>query len=178
MDENPVNGERGAAPEKSPRTLWMLGGIVLLALVGFALARGMGDRESDEQAMLSESGDTNLMMTEVSNEGQTAAPQEMMPSEAMMPRDAVQMIAVEGGSFYFKPSEIRVKKGEKVKIVFSSVSMVHDFVVDELDIRTSVIPAGQTATVEFTADKTGTFEYYCSVGQHRANGMVGQLIVE
>ena len=32
--------------------------------------------------------------------------------------------------------------------------------------------------VEFTVDKTGTFEYYCSVGQHRANGMVGNLIVE
>jgi len=32
--------------------------------------------------------------------------------------------------------------------------------------------------VEFTADTPGEFEYYCSVGQHRANGQVGKLIVE
>jgi plastocyanin len=28
------------------------------------------------------------------------------------------------------------------------------------------------------ADKKGTFEYYCSVGQHRALGMKGKLVVE
>ncbi len=32
--------------------------------------------------------------------------------------------------------------------------------------------------VEFTADKKGTFEYYCSVGEHRVNGMKGKFIVE
>src|SRR3990167_9256749 len=37
---------------------------------------------------------------------------------------------------------------------------------------------GQSASVEFTADKAGGFEYYCSVGTHRAMGMVGAFIVE
>ena len=32
--------------------------------------------------------------------------------------------------------------------------------------------------LEFTADKAGSFEYYCSVGEHKAMGMVGTLKVE
>ena len=37
---------------------------------------------------------------------------------------------------------------------------------------------GQIDEVEFVVDKAGTFEYYCSVGNHRQMGMVGKLIVE
>ncbi|MDO8658241.1 MAG: plastocyanin/azurin family copper-binding protein [Candidatus Levybacteria bacterium] len=42
------------------------------------------------------------------------------------------------------------------------------------------MPAGQTDTVEFTADTAGTFEYYCSVGNgyHKEQGMVGTLVIE
>lgn len=90
----------------------------------------------------------------------------------------VQVISVEGGSFYYKPEVIKVKKGQKVRVELKSVDMMHDFVIDELDVRTEIIPSGETTTVEFTADQVGEFEFYCSVGQHRANGMVGTLIVE
>ncbi len=56
--------------------------------------------------------------------------------------------------------------------------LVHDWVVDEFDAKIAQVAAGKTTSVEFVADKTGTFEYYCSVGKHRQNGMVGKLIVE
>lgn len=90
----------------------------------------------------------------------------------------VREIEVEGGSFYFKPNEIKVKRGEKVKIVFKSVSMMHDFVVEELNIRVPITKSGNTSTIEFVAEKIGEFEYYCSVGSHREMGQVGKLIVE
>lgn len=90
----------------------------------------------------------------------------------------MKVVAVEAGAFYYKPNEIRVKKGEKVKIEMKSVDMMHDFVVDELGIKMPVTKSGEMGTVEFTAEKTGTFEYYCSVGEHRAKGQVGKLIVE
>jgi plastocyanin len=32
--------------------------------------------------------------------------------------------------------------------------------------------------VEFTPNIVGEFEYYCSVGDHRAKGMTGTIIVE
>ncbi len=85
---------------------------------------------------------------------------------------------VEGGSFYFKPNEIKVKLGQTVKIEFTSKSGLHDFVLDEFNIKTKVLSSGKSEIVEFTADKLGQFEFYCSVPGHRQSGMIGKLIVE
>lgn len=90
----------------------------------------------------------------------------------------VKEIKVEAGSFYYKPNTMTVKKGEKVRIVMNAVSMMHDFNIAELNVKMPIVKNGDTGTVEFTPDKVGTFEYYCSVGQHRANGQVGKITVE
>ncbi len=90
----------------------------------------------------------------------------------------VKSFNVTGSNFKFDPSEIRVKKGDTVKITLASSGM-HDFRIDEFNVKTNVLKTGDAPqTVQFVADKTGTFEYYCSVGNHRAMGMVGKLIVE
>lgn len=91
---------------------------------------------------------------------------------------AVKTFNVGASNFSFSLNEIRVKKGDTVKIVLSNNDGMHDWVIDEFNARTSRIGEGQTETIEFKADKIGTFEYYCSVGQHRAMGMKGNLIVE
>jgi len=92
--------------------------------------------------------------------------------------DDVKTVVVEGNKFRFSSAEIRVKKGQTVRIVFKSIDMLHDFVIDEFEAATNQLNAGDEEEIEFVADRAGTFEYYCSVGQHRANGMVGKLIVE
>ena len=75
--------------------------------------------------------------------------------------------------------EIRVNEGDKVRIEFTSTWGLHDWVVDEFGAATErVINGGESTYVEFIADKKGTFEYYCSVGTHRANGMKGIFVVE
>jgi nitrite reductase (NO-forming) len=74
--------------------------------------------------------------------------------------------------------ELRVKQGDTVRIEFTSTDGFHDWVVDEFNARTERVNTGGSTQVTFVADKKGTFEYYCSVGQHRANGMRGNLIVE
>ena len=75
--------------------------------------------------------------------------------------------------------DIEVNKGDLVKIEFKSTKGLHDWIVDEFNVSTSQVKeTNETTFVEFVADKTGTFEYYCSVGQHRANGMKGELIVK
>ena len=94
------------------------------------------------------------------------------------PKGEVKTFTVNGSSFAFSLKEIRVKKGDTVKIVFNNEEGIHDWVVDAFNARTKRITGGQSDTVTFVADKTGTFEYYCSVGSHRAMGMKGNLIVE
>jgi plastocyanin len=85
---------------------------------------------------------------------------------------------VVGSSFSFDVKEMRVKQGDTVTVNFRNADGLHDWVIDEFNARTDRINAGGTDTVTFVASKKGTFEYYCSVGNHRAMGMVGKLIVE
>lgn len=89
-----------------------------------------------------------------------------------------QEITIEAGAYYFKPAEIRIKKGSNVRITVKGVDMMHNFTIDELGIATPNVKAGESTTIEFTATKAGTFQYYCSMPGHRAKGQVGTLIVE
>lgn len=89
----------------------------------------------------------------------------------------VKEFTVTGGNFKFAPNTLSVKKGDKVRIVFKNAEGFHDFKIDEFNVATKQIQGGAEETVEFTADKAGSFEYYCSVGKHRAMGMKGTLTV-
>lgn len=83
-----------------------------------------------------------------------------------------------GHNFAYDLSEIRVQEGDVVTINFTSTDGFHDWVVDEFNAATARVNTDGTTSVTFVADTKGTFEYYCSVGNHRAQGMVGNLIVE
>jgi plastocyanin len=87
-------------------------------------------------------------------------------------------LAVTGSGFKFNPATLKVKQGDTVRLTFKSVAAAHDFVIDQFDVKTNTLGDGEEEEIEFVADKAGTFEYYCSVGNHRAMGMVGTLVVE
>lgn len=90
----------------------------------------------------------------------------------------VVSVDVSGFNFGYDISEIRVREGDTVTINFVSTDGFHDWVVDEFDAATEKVRPGTPTSVTFVADRAGTYEYYCSVGSHRAQGMVGTLIVE
>lgn len=88
-------------------------------------------------------------------------------------------ITVEGGEFKFSPSEITVKKGEKVKLTFKNTGKFqHDYVIADLNVSTKRIQPGEEDTVEFTPEEAGEFKFICSVGNHEEQGMTGTLTVE
>lgn len=90
----------------------------------------------------------------------------------------MKMFNINGTNYDFDVKEMRVKEGDTVMIHFMSADGFHDLVIDEFNVRTEKIQTGGMAMATFVASKKGTFEYYCSVGKHRMNGMVGKLIVE
>lgn len=85
---------------------------------------------------------------------------------------------ISGRNYAFSEIELRAKKGDKVKVIFTSADGFHNWTVDEFNAATEQVQTGGRTEVTFIADKAGTFEYYCSVGNHRELGMVGNLIVE
>ncbi|HZE87411.1 MAG TPA: cupredoxin domain-containing protein [Methylomirabilota bacterium] len=150
--------QSSSSEQKNGINPFTVGGIVvLIAIVGWVLWLG-----SSKGAVKS----ADIQMTK------TQKPTTASPSST------IQNVTVEGGNFYFKPNEIKVKKGQKVKVTFTNTGGTHDFVIDGLNVRTERIQGGASTTVAFTPDKTGIFAFYCSVGMHRQMGMKGNLIVE
>lgn len=81
-----------------------------------------------------------------------------------------------------RPDEIKVKQGEKVFIHLTNIDLdqdiTHGFGIMDHDLNYEVQP-GQTSTIEFTADKAGTFPIYCTnfcSALHQE--MSGYLLVE
>ncbi len=90
-------------------------------------------------------------------------------------------IEAEGREFYVDGEEnpdIVVSQGEEVLIELMVTGGTHDFVIDEFDAATEMLSEGESEIIQFTADQVGEFEYYCSAGTHRAEGMYGNFIVE
>ena len=104
-------------------------------------------------------------------------------NENSIGEEDVKIFKITGDNFRFfmegvESPDLRVKEGDRVRIDFTNEEGFHDWKIDEFNASTAQISAGQSESIEFVADRKGTFEYYCSVGQHRANGMKGNLIVE
>ncbi len=83
-----------------------------------------------------------------------------------------KVFTIEASRFQYTPGTITVKKGDHVKIIIINTDATHgisipDYSVSGLD------------SVEFTADKAGTFEFqcptFCGPGHKE---MTGTLIVE
>ncbi|OGI83738.1 hypothetical protein A2997_02125 [Candidatus Nomurabacteria bacterium RIFCSPLOWO2_01_FULL_36_10b] len=145
-------------------------GIVIIVIVIIFLVKSPSQRPADI-----------TLPTPVVSDANTTIPTTSASStadQALLSSPKTVTFNVTGKSLSFLPDEIRVKKGDHVKINFTSMDSTHDFVIDEFSIRTDRLQAGVSDTVEFIADKTGIFEYYCSFGEHKAMGMTGTLIVE
>lgn len=80
--------------------------------------------------------------------------------------------------YAFDPAEIRVRKDERVKLVITALDREHGFKLEAFDIDRK-LSKGEPVTIEFVADKAGTFPFQCShlcgLGHHK---MKGRLIVE
>lgn len=100
--------------------------------------------------------------------------------------NAEEMIVSEGSlkefritakQFQFEPEIIEVNKGDKVRLVVTSIDVPHGIKIAEYGINER-LDVGKPATIEFTADKEGTFTAFCSVfcGSGHSS-MKGKLIV-
>ncbi len=59
-------------------------------------------------------------------------------------------------------NKMEVNKGDAVKLTITSSDVTHGFALNEFGIN-EVLNAGDTVAVEFVADKTGSFGFFCSV---------------
>ena len=99
------------------------------------------------------------------------------PQATEQPADVVE-ISMTARNWEFEPREIRVKQGQRVRITVTAEDVAHGVGIQGYTENVR-LNAGETKTLEFTADKPGTFTYYCNVPcgtGHR--DMRGTLYVE
>jgi plastocyanin len=86
-------------------------------------------------------------------------------------------IVLDSFSYGFTPSTVEVKKGETVRFKVNNKGGFHSFSIPSSNIEVQT-PSGQITDVEWTAEKEGTFEFKCSIGNHAAQGQKGTIIVK
>ena len=119
--------------------------------------------------------------TEMTPQPSTTAPEAMSGASGAgsAMTGSVKEFMVKGTEFAFAPATMSVSKGDTVKVTFTNAGKYpHNFTITELNVQGKTIQPGQTDVVTFTADKAGTFKYFCSVPGHEDKGMVGTLTVQ
>ena len=112
-----------------------------------------------------------------------------------------QNISLQVQDFEFTPKTLQVKAGQPVVLsVKNTGTVAHDWSIMEIptvgeahssadpkghtmegmaepELHVAIAP-GSTGKLEFTPEKAGTYEFFCTVAGHRDLGMVGQLVVQ
>jgi len=79
--------------------------------------------------------------------------------------------------FRYSPDRIEVTQDDLVRLTIRSEDIAHSFAIDEYRIVKRV-PAGGSTTVEFRADRAGTFRFYCNLTDQPGHAqMRGELVV-
>lgn len=87
-------------------------------------------------------------------------------------------ITVTAKKYEFSPNRIELKAGEPVEITFESLDAKHGFACKDLNLEKVVYEKDKPATVKFTPEKPGTYEFKCANWCGFGHGkMKGEFVV-
>jgi heme/copper-type cytochrome/quinol oxidase subunit 2 len=86
-------------------------------------------------------------------------------------------IALTARNYRFSPNRIEVAQDDLVKLTVQSEDVAYSLTIDEYRVSRRV-PAGGSTTLEFRADRAGTFAFYSNLtNDARHAQMKGELVV-
>jgi plastocyanin len=142
---------------------------VVFAVVAFVIASPGGDDDGGQAAQ------TTQTTTQPKSETDTDATEQ--PHETVPPEPRATRIQIRGGKVVGGPADIKVTKGDAVRIVVSA-DAPDEIHLHGYDIEKKVSP-GKPARFKLTADVEGIFEIESHVAEDAGrNPLVGKLTVE
>jgi len=142
--------------------------IVIALIASIAVVAGCTDNTQPDQDL----SDMDDQPTDDSQEDTSNTETSGTANESEI-RETVEV----GGNYYFENSTINVEQGETVRIVLENVGGLHDLRIPSQEVGTDRINGGQTDSFTVSFDETGSYEFICSVGNHAARGMIGNIEV-
>ncbi|MDP2873473.1 MAG: PBP1A family penicillin-binding protein [Bacillota bacterium] len=96
------------------------------------------------------------------------------PPEPFVPDRVVEVVM---NASKYDPAVIQVSHGNRVRLALTAVDQAYGFALQGYGVS-ALCPAGQTVTLDFVADRAGTFYFFCNmdIGDTRSK-MVGRLVV-
>ena len=98
-----------------------------------------------------------------------------LPVRPIAPQERI--IQIDARQYAYSPSELHVNPGDTVTFELVSTDVVHGLYVDGYGVSVEADP-GQTATLSFVADRSGSFRFRCNVTCGAMHPfMIGKLTV-
>jgi heme/copper-type cytochrome/quinol oxidase subunit 2 len=98
-----------------------------------------------------------------------------LPVRSVAPQE--RTFQIDARQYAYSPSELHVNPGDTVTFKLVSTDVVHGLYVDGYGISVEADP-GQTATLTFVADRSGSFRFRCNVTCGAMHPfMIGKLTV-
>ena len=91
--------------------------------------------------------------------------------------NVVREFDIETFNFGYSKDILNVQFGHKVRIKLTSSNGFHNFVIDELSVKSQIVTVGEEIYVEFLATKIGKFNFYSSYGDDKVKGMIGTIYI-
>ena len=102
----------------------------------------------------------------------------LLPAQQGSSETGVREIRMTAQKYRFDPQEIRVREGERVRLLITALDRKHGIRIKEFGVKT-VLEKGKETVVEFVAERAGEYKFKCSVRcGWRHGSMKGKLIVE
>jgi len=100
----------------------------------------------------------------------------VVPPEPQEP--VVKEINIEMFKWGFNQDEVEINKGDTVRMILTSSDGTHGFSLPDFGVFSGRVSSGEEEILEFTADKSGTFTFFCNVycGQGHSS-MKGSITV-
>ncbi len=102
----------------------------------------------------------------------------LLPAQQGASETKVREIRMTARKYRFDPQEIRVREGERVRLLITALDRKHGIRIKEFGVKT-VLEKDKETVVEFVAERAGEYKFKCSKfcgwGHRR---MKGKLIVE
>jgi heme/copper-type cytochrome/quinol oxidase subunit 2 len=98
-----------------------------------------------------------------------------LPVRSVAPKE--RTFRIDARQYAYSPSELHVNPGDMVTFELVSTDVVHGLYVDGYGVSVEADP-GQTSTLSFVADRSGSFRFRCNVTCGAMHPfMIGKLTV-
>ena len=95
------------------------------------------------------------------------------------PENEEEEITIKMSEYMYSPAVVTIDSGDSYNLKLKNFGFTnHNFVIDELDIYSTTVSPGKEEVISITVDEPGEYTFYCSISDHRDNGMEGVLIVK